>query len=58
MLVSCRLQQYKVKLLHNFMQHKKKGRFKKGRGLFLSVIMQYIESLVSYLIFSLKIHSP
>lgn len=51
MLVSCRLQQYKVKLLHNFMQHKKKGRFKKGRGLFLSVIMQYIESILPDFLF-------
>lgn len=45
------------------MQHKIKGRFKKEKGKeekkkVLSVTMQNIESLVSYLIFSLKIHSP
>lgn len=55
--VSSRLQQQKVKLLHNLMPHKVKGRFK-GRGVeervgsrvkgthgkVLSVIMQCIES--------------
>lgn len=30
--VCSRLQQPKVKLLHNFMQHKIKGRFEKEKG--------------------------